>query len=152
MALVYDSKISKFFSFLLDTGADVSCFHICHIVLNKWQDHQAKVSTLKTLLKCDSKNVYAELFVIEGLSKPILAIEAILNLNLSLGNDVCISNINKIGTAYTLDKFPNIFNDIGNFKNKLEIKVCKDVEPFVKTVPRTVSISLLKIVKAEKDR
>nr|CAI5852327.1 unnamed protein product [Callosobruchus analis] len=167
---VFVTKLEKSLDFLVDSGADISCIPKCFIdnkLKSKIKPSKnivtgpsgVKLSLLGTLnvdLKYKNQTCNTEIYVIDNLTKPILGRTSILELNV-LG-----SFLHQIARAESTDsasekkqiisEFPKIFNDIGNFKTELKIKLVEGVQPYIQSVPRIVPIPLLKPLKQELDR
>lgn len=96
-------------------------------------------------------------YVIKNLKTPLLGREAIDLFNMvqppysqiEVNNTDCFDHQM---SSDILQQYPTIFDEIGEFKEGVSIKLKKDVTPFVQSVPRPVPIPLMKKLKAELDR
>ena len=88
-----------------------------------------------------------EIFVVRGLSKPLLGRPAIEALAIvSLVEPVTVQS-NSI-----IQKFPKLFQGLGKLKDNYCIKLQSDAQPYALTTPRRVAIPLLPKVEAELNR
>lgn len=82
----------------------------------------------------------SRVFIVDKLSQPLLgrsAIKSFQILNMSFVNQIK-SSIN------VREEFPTLFNQIGEFKGEVEIRLKSDnVVPYVQSVPRIVPVGLL---------
>uniref|UniRef100_A0A6P7G0X4 Uncharacterized protein LOC114336389 n=1 Tax=Diabrotica virgifera virgifera TaxID=50390 RepID=A0A6P7G0X4_DIAVI len=152
------SHNKKLVPFLVDSGADIVCIpsnHLDSILLKSLKNCSETISgpdgtKLKVLGKITERLSYPskgksctfDIFVIQDLKMPILGrpgISCLEVLNFS------INSINQTSsTNVQVEKeFPDIFNEIGNFKDEINIEVCEEAKPFVQTTPRVVPIPLL---------
>lgn len=86
------------------------------------------------------------IFVIQGLSKPLLGRPAIEALSI-------VSVVEPIITVDSVvQKFPQLFEGLGKLKDNYSIKLMTNCEPYALTTPRRVAIPLLPKVEAELQR
>lgn len=169
-------QVSNRVLFLVDTGADVTCIpdkvientNLKYVptkeVISGPDGRKLEIKG-KTNLVLEYCNKYhkANCFVIRNLKIPILGRTEIVNLNIitlnvpkSLNNVTTIAPVNadtKLVSKVNVEiEFPEIFKDIGRFKDEIEIKLKKDAKPFVQSVPRSVPLPLLKQLELEINR
>ena len=87
-----------------------------------------------------------ELYVVSGLSKPLLGRPAIDQLNL-------IRRLAVVTERKTpKEQFPSLFQGLGKLEQPYKIELQDDAKPFALSTPRRVAIPLLKSVEQELDR
>ena len=145
-------------TFRIDTGADVTC-----IPANYYRKEMGKITqpdqiltsaggqTLQTtgsvyteLRKNSNKAVKNKIYLVEGLQKPLLGDEAIVNLDLV-----------RIVQSVSQDlktKYKERFNGLGSLGDPYIIKLKPDATPYSITTPRRVPIPLRGKVRAELER
>ena len=84
-----------------------------------------------------------EIFVVEGLDKPLLRRPAIEGLKI-------VSPVQ--AEESVVQKFPKLFQGLGRLKDNYTIKLRENAEPYALNTPRRVAIPLLPKVKAELER
>ncbi|XP_011859821.1 PREDICTED: uncharacterized protein K02A2.6-like [Vollenhovia emeryi] len=163
-------EFKKTLEFKIDTGADVICLPL-HTVPNNLRK---KIYHTKGIVR-DPKGNKLELvglinvkFAIKGIQKKCTAY-IIRELNACLlGKDMIksfglikrINSIEKIemkkgmskqGTLKQKirNKYPTVFKGLGHFRQELDLQTKENTVPFAQSVPRVVSIPLLKKLKAE---
>lgn len=164
------SGLENPFNFLLDTGADCVCIpkdlipenHKLSILksctrLKGPDDQLLKVSgVFETKLIFKKREFADKVYIVEGLSTPILGRSAMVGLDIfqpPLLETFCVMKNEKIDTLEKIIKeFPRLFRDIGEFKGEVNIRLKPEVTSFVQTVPRKVPIPLLPKLKTEIDR
>ena len=98
------------------------------------------------LLQYNNLQTEQTIFVIKGLSKPLLGRPAIEALAL-------VSMVEPIMTLNSVvNKFPQLFQGLGKLKDNYCIKLHNDCQPYALTTPRRVAIPLLPKVEAELQR
>lgn len=118
------------------------------------------LGSINLTISCGNLVTKCEVYVIKNLRIPLLGRDAIKGLNLiqpgqrinfiqSNSFSTCTSSqmVNKI-----IEKYPSIFNEMGQFKGEVKIKLNKNVIPFVQSVPRPVPIPYLSKLKDEIER
>lgn len=164
------AELDKKLNFLIDTGADCVCIPKSSVSRN----HKFNILQTNTNLKGPDGNLLKvcgvskatliyndrtfldDAYIVEGLSTPILGRKAIVQLNIlqppAMGNfSVQIVETEK-SSGKLIEKFPDLFREIGEFKGEINIRIKNDAIPFVQTVPRRVPIPLLPKLKAEIER
>ena len=88
-----------------------------------------------------------ELYVAEGLHKPLLGHPAIESLQL-------VQRVRGVqtGKLNPIQQFPSLFNGHGKLQGEYTIKIQEGATPYSLTTPRRVAIPLMKSVKAELER
>ena len=88
-----------------------------------------------------------ELYVAEGLHKPLLGRPAIESLQL-------VQRVREVqsGKLNPIQQFPSLFNGLGKLQGEYTIKIQEGATPYSLTTPRRVAIPLMKSVKAELER
>ena len=88
-----------------------------------------------------------ELYVAEGLHKPLLGRPAIESLQL-------VQRVREVqsGKLNPIQQFPSLFNGLGKLQGEYTIKIQEGATPYSLTTPRCVAIPLMKSVKAELER
>ena len=150
--------------FKIDSGTDVTVVPF-ETFLNL--DVQAKLQpTDKVLLgPCDNKmnckgkftatltnnvnSMKENIYVVEGLARPLLGRQSAENLNLI--NRVCGLTSDNY-KAKVIRDFPQLFTGLGAMKDEYNIKLKDDVKPFALTVPRKVPMPLYTETKNEIQR
>ena len=148
-------------NFKIDTGADVT-------VISEKEYDSAKdgplTSASKTLngpsqetldvqgqfiaqlQRTDTKaKTTQEIYVVKGLTKPLLGRPAITALNL-------VAFVGNIQLQEVMEKFPTLFTGLGRLKDSYCIKLKQGAQPFALSAPRRIPIPLLPKVKQELDR
>ena len=150
--------------FKIDTGADVSVIPAklfsdlannvtlkptnkillgpCNYKLNCIGKFDAK------LMSCNA-SIDDEIFVIDGLDRPLLGRKACKSLNLIQN----LAEINKVTNASNImQQYPTLFSGLGKLEGEYHISLKEDAKPFALTVPRKVPLPLLSETKKEIDR
>lgn len=180
-ASVFVSKLNKVVDFLIDTGSDITCLpsrmlsnKLVHDltcgptkVFGPSGEKLKLLGILHSQLRRHNKAIPVDIYVIQGLTKPILGKTAVLKfaiLKFNDDKDISLHNIKNVNnfenTAVVgtdvkkmiLQNFPKLFGDVGKFKTEMEIKIREGIQPFAQSVPRVVPIPLLKPLKEELDR
>ena len=100
----------------------------------------------KATLKCDSKAVEQDLYVVDKLHKHLLGRPAIEALNV-------VTRVREVrGSDDPLQQYPELFRGLGKLEGDYSIKLEEGAEPYSLTVPRRVAIPLMKPVKEELNR
>ena len=94
-----------------------------------------------------NREVEQEVFVVEELRKPLLGRPAIQALELVV--QVGAVRDEKLSP---IQQFPSLFRGLGKLEGEYSIKLQEGAKPFALTVPRRVTIPLMKQVKAELTR
>lgn len=161
--------------FLVDTGADVICIpqrilpqefsnkcSPCNEIISGPVGKGINVlGKIQLTLEYCHKVCCMSVFIIKDLTLPILGRPGILKLdiinfsnnNLELAkadfiNSVVVSH-SKINI---LHEYPDVFKEIGVFKDEISIKLKEDAKPFVQASPRVVPIPLLPKLKYQLDK
>ena len=97
----------------------------------------------------NSKSTKEHIYVVEGLTQPLLGRAAAESLNL-------ISRIHELTSdkykAKVIHDYPKLFTGLGMMKEEYAIKLKDDATPFALTVPRKVPMPLFAETKDEIDR
>lgn len=146
-------------SFLVDTGADITCIPL-YILNNQLKSSIKSCSeiisgpdgknlcvigklNLNLYYSVNKKSCDVDVYVIKDLKIPILGRPGISGLSILHFNN----SINNVSVSMSLTnievEFPNLFQEIGEFKDEIEIKLKGEVKPFIQSTPRIVPIPLL---------
>ena len=152
---------SKPVKFCIDTGADVTA-----IPEQVWKDlgkpslvppdrdlkspdtHSLLVKGMLTAkLETQTHQTVLPIYVVRELTKPLLGLPAIEQLNL-------VRRIAAIteGVLEPITQFPKLFTGLGKLEGDYTIKLDPKAKPFALTTPRRVAVPLLKAVKEELQR
>ena len=97
-------------------------------------------------LRYNSLETEQKIFVIQGLSRPLLGRPAIEALSI-------VSVVEPIMSLDSVtEKFPRLFQGLGKLKDNYAIKLQTNCQPYALTTPRRVAIPLLPKVEAELQR
>lgn len=156
----------KEIDFKIDTGADVTVIsdsdlkginNIELIKANKRLSGPGNtnldvVGKFQCMLETKDKFSVQDIYVVKGLSKPLLGRPAIQALGII--DKVNVSSVNASSEAnnYYRGKYPKIFNGLGKTKWTYTIAVGPDAKPFALSTPRRVPLPLMDKVKAELTR
>lgn len=146
--------------FLVDTGADVVCvpsgslsqemlsrIEKCNVTLSGPNGKNLKlVGKINVKLQYKSNIIHSDMYVVDDLKIPILSRDVLLKLKI-LEFPCDGIQINQVSNqsrsqVEVFKEFPKIFNEIGEFKSEMEIKLQKDAKPFVQSIPRKVPLPL----------
>ncbi|CAC5366075.1 unnamed protein product [Mytilus coruscus] len=156
----------KEIDFKIDTGADVTVISdsdlngINSIELMKANKRLSGpgntnlnvVGKFQCMLETKDKFSVQDIYVVKGLSKPLLGRPAIQALGII--DKVNVSSVNASSEAnnYYRGKYPKIFNGLGKTKWTYTIALGPDAKPFALSTPRRVPLPLMDKVKAELTR
>ena len=114
----------------------------CNYKLNCVGKFDAKVKS------CNA-SIDDEIFVIDGLDRPLLGRKACRSLNLiqNLAEIKTVTNASNI-----MQQYPTLFSGLGKLEGEYHISLKEDAKPFALTVPRKVPLPLLSETKKEIDR
>ena len=114
----------------------------CNYRLNCVGKFDAKVKS------CNA-SIDDEIFVIDGLDRPLLGRKACRSLNLiqNLAEIKTVTNVSNI-----MQQYPTRFSGLGKLEGEYHISLKEDAKPFALTVPRKVPLPLLSETKKEIDR
>ena len=98
-------------------------------------------------LRHNSVETKQEIFVVRGLSKPLLGRPAIEALAMVLLVEPLTLQENCI-----IQKFPKVFQGLGRLKDSYRIKLQNSCQPYALTTPRRIAIPFLPKVEAELNR
>ena len=145
--------------FKIDTGADVTV--IPGAEYQKKRDGPLRASDrmltgagrqqlhvqgkFKAQMKRNNVELEQEIFVAEGLDKPLLRRPAIEGLKI-------VTLVGPVQEGSVVQKFPKLFQGLGRLKDNYTIKLRENAEPYALNTPRRVAIPLLPRVKAELER
>lgn len=161
---VFVSNLKRAINFLVDTGSDVVCIpytflskeelsslqQVRNVIIKGPDNKELEVmGYLSVSLNYKSRTCSAKAYVIKNLSSAILGRRAIDNLEILYINN--ISNDNQ-STVNPKKEFPNLFRDIGQFKEEVSIRLEENSKPFAQSVPRMVPIPRLSALKEELNR
>ena len=146
--------------FKVDTGADVSVLPEEHYQPGRdgaLESTTRKLSgpvgnKLKVLgkisgyIKRGGEHTIQEIYVVRGLTRPLLGKPAIEALQ------VVTLNVQSITSENVQEKFPKLFDGLGKLEGAYTIKLREDATPYALTTPRRVAVPLLPKVKQELDR
>ena len=148
-------------NFKIDTGADVTVIpesvykqlkstvlQPCDRSLSGPCHDSLKVcGKFQGTLKHGPHKVQQDIFVIQHLHKPLVGLPAIEALHL-------VSRVNAVGdlTQQILEKYPQLFGDLGSMTGEYTIRLNADAQPFAITTPRRIALPLLPKVKKEIER
>ena len=161
--------------FKLDSGADVSvipfslfqkfdqntCQHLersSKTLLGPCNYRITCKGKFKAKLSIGDKNIYEDLYVVEGLERPLLSRHASSSLNLiqkvkeissktKLPNSVVQNTKQQI-----LNKYPKHFEGLGELNGEYSIMIKPNAEPYALNVPRKVPLPLLDKTKRELEK
>ena len=98
-------------------------------------------------LKQGDRDIQEKVYVVKGLTKPLLGRPAIEGLSLvQCVAALCEKELNPV------EQFPHLFQGLGKLQGDYTIKLQEDAKPFAISTPRRVAIPLLKPVKQELQR
>ncbi|VDI44150.1 Hypothetical predicted protein [Mytilus galloprovincialis] len=156
----------KEIDFKIDTGADVIVIsdsdlkginNIELIKANKRLNGPGNtnlnvVGKFQCMLETKDKFSVQDIYVVKGLSKPLLGRPAIQALGII--DKVNVSSVNASSEAnnYYRGKYPKIFNGLGKTKWRYTIALGPDAKPFALSTPHRVPLPLMDKVKAELTR
>ncbi|CAC5397527.1 unnamed protein product [Mytilus coruscus] len=152
---------SREIDFKIDTGADVTVISdsdlngINSIELMKANKRLSGpgntnlnvVGKFQCMLETKDKFSVQDIYVVKGLSKPLLGRPAIQALGII--DKVNVSSVNASSEAnnYYRGKYPKIFNGLGKTKWTYTIALGPDAKPFALSTPRRVPLPLMDKVK-----
>lgn len=167
---VYVLELNVSVPFLIDTGADIICMPINILPKSKLKDIfpsselisglDGKTKKLKVFGKINVQLVYRDIvystlvYVLYGLKLSILGRPGIVNLEVlkfPSNKEHGVMNI-EISKVKPKLEFPKVFQEIGEFKEEMEIKLKENVKPFVQAAPRIVPLPLLDKLKKKLER
>ena len=90
-----------------------------------------------------------EIFVIDGLDRPLLGRKACRSLNL-IQNIAEIKNVTNASNI--MQQYPTLFSGLGKLKGEYHISLKEDAKPFALTASRKLPLPLLSETKKEIDR
>ena len=147
--------------FKLDTGAEVSA--ISDTTFRSFKGHRLiqpskslygpACSALEVIGQFDGrlchgrKSTTQTMFVVKGLRNNLLGLPAIVALNLVAQVDTTTTASSNI-----VDKFPDLFQGLGNLGEPYDIQLQPDAKPYSLFTPRHIPLPLRPQVKAELDR
>lgn len=161
--------------FKLESGADVSVIQLSlfekfdkstyqnlekssKTLLGPCNDKISCKGKFKAKLSIDDKSHFEDIYVVEGLEKPLLSRNASSSLNL-------IHRVNKIDLKtksfdsapentkkHILHKHPKLFEGLGELRGEYKILIKPNAQPYALTVPRNVPLPLLNKTKKELDK
>ena len=151
-------------NFKIDTGADVSvipaklfselkhCVTLKHtnkVLLGPCNHKLNCIGKFDAKLKSCDSSIDNEIFVINGIERPLLGRKACKSLNLIQNlaevDDVnCVSNI--------MQQYPTLFDGLGKLEGEYKITLREDAKPFALTEPRKAPLPLLSETKKEIER
>jgi hypothetical protein len=150
-------------TFLIDTGADVTAVPENRVTMNlPLMKSGASIcgpdgnklnvrGTVDLKLSYKGRTYDGKVYVIRGLKSAILGRPSLESMKIISINSM--QDTTSIKSEVKVDKeFPNIFNELGVFKDEYSIKLRDDSQTFIQAAPRHISIPLLPKVKAELDR
>ena len=105
------------------------------------------IGTFTGSLSHDNMETDEEIFVIEGLSMPLVGRPAISKLNLVAR--VILIQADREAVA---EQFPELFKGLGQMTGEYQIKLQPNATPFALTTPRRIAIPLRPQVKTELER
>lgn len=92
------------------------------------------------------------IFFVVGLKTPLLGINGIRALKILSPPRACVASVSCGESSDLTYRFPRIFQELGEFRGEVEIKIEPGHTPFVQSVPRNVAIPLLPRLKEKLDR
>ena len=161
----YITEFEREISFIIDTGADISCISEKCIPIS-YRNKIVKVTDkmvygpddkelsligfLNLNLKYKNFTAIAKIYVFRNFKNNLLGKPEIKKFNLisrvnKIEVDSCSSNI----TPFF--QYPELFEGIGTFKQELKIQIKDNITPFFQSTPRTVPIPLLSKLKNNLD-
>ncbi|CAC5408776.1 unnamed protein product [Mytilus coruscus] len=156
----------KEIDFKIDTGADVTVISDSDLKgINNTELLKANkrlsgpgntnlnvVGKFQCMLETKDKFSVQDIYVVKGLSKPLLGRPAIQALGII--DKVNVSSVNASSEAnnYYRGKYPKIFNGLGKTKWTYTIALGPDAKPFALSTPRRVPLPLMDKVKTELTR
>lgn len=156
--------------FLVDTGASNVSIpeHLVPLKYFKGMDTNSTacgpdgsalnvVGSIKLTISYNNAVGKCLVYVIKDLKTPLLGREAIDQLKIiqppkkvpSVNHTEFADKQNSLDIAR---QYPSIFNEMGEFKGEVSIKLSENVKPYVQTVPRPVPIPMMSKLKSEIDR
>lgn len=166
----YINDFNSNVNFLIDTGASNASIPAELVPLNFHNKLNTNSSacgpdgnplkvlgSIRLTLSYNNRSANCLVYVIQQLKTPLLGREAIVLLNVlqpphrisSMNHTDCFDMQNSRDIAL---QYPKIFNEMGEFKDVVSIKLKEDAKPFVQSVPRPVPIPMMNKLKAEIDR
>ena len=151
-------------NFKIDTGADVSvipaklfselknCVTLKHtnkVLLGPCNYKLNCIGKFDAKLKSCDSSIDDEIFVINGLERPLLGRKACKSLNL-IQNLAEVDDINYASNI--MQQYPTLFDGLGKLEGEYKITLREDAKPFAFTVPRKVPLPLLSETKKEIER
>ena len=161
--------------FKLDSGADVSVIPLSLFEKFDKSACQKLEKSSKTLLgpcnykisckgkfkaklSIDDKSHFEDIYVVEGLERPLLSRNASSSLN-SIQKVTEIDSKEKPSDSvaentklHILDKYPKLFEGLGELHGEYKILIKPNAKPYALNVPRKVPLSLLDKTKKELDK
>ena len=144
-------------TFKIDTGADVTVIpesYYSETHDGPLQRTQRKLTgagqqslNVQGYLRHNDTETKQEIFVVHGLSKPLLGRPAIEAMSIVLLVEPVTLQQNSI-----IQKFPRVFQGLGRLKDSYSIKLHSNSQPYALTTPRRIAIPLLPKVEAELKR
>ena len=112
----------------------------------------------KAKLSIDDKSHFEDIYVVEGLERPLLSRNASSSLNL-------IQKVNEIDSKkkpfnsvaesaklHILDQYPKLSEGLGELHGEYKILIKPNAKPYALSVPRKVPLPLLNKTKKELDK
>ena len=99
-------------------------------------------------LSCRENKTKQQLFVIEGLSKDLLSLPAIIALGLIAWTDAIVDSY----CAALMERYESVFQGLGQFGEPYTIRLRPDAKPVSIYIPRRVPFPLRSRVKDELNR
>ncbi|XP_033733605.1 uncharacterized protein K02A2.6-like [Pecten maximus] len=96
-------------------------------------------------LKSEKSKTSTEIYVVRGLSKPLLGRPAIEKLDM-------VKHVASVQSEEYVAKYPTLFKGLGKLSGENEIKLRSDCKPVAVSTPRRIPLPLLDKVEAELKR
>ena len=112
----------------------------------------------KAKLSINGKNHFEDIYVVEGLEKPLLSRNASFSLNLIQrvnGIDLkrkSSDSVSENTKLHILKKYSKLFEGLGELCGEYQILIKPNAKPYALNVPRKVPLPLLDRTKKELDR
>ncbi|KAL5017541.1 hypothetical protein ScPMuIL_007130 [Solemya velum] len=145
--------------FKIDTGADVTAIpeHILHklgtmklqrsdrILLGPGKTRLDVAGKFVGTLKSGKSKISTEIYVVNGLSKPLLGRPAIEKLDL-------VKRVASVKSKDYVTRYPALFKGLGKLNGEYEIRLGSDSKPVAVSTPRRIPLPLLDKVEVELKR
>lgn len=145
--------------FKIDTGADVTAIpeHILHklgtmklqrsdrILLGPGKTRLDVAGKFVGTLKSGKSKISTEIYVVNGLSKPLLGRPAIEKLDL-------VKRVASVKSKDYVTRYPALFKGLGKLNGEYEIRLRSDSKPVAVSTPRRIPLPLLDKVEVELKR